>query len=120
MTLSPRPSCRALPCRLHSPQRASLWQALISRIGRDAICVSSRATGDTPPPPTQARLFNKCLRSITFTMVSVDAGNAFLRRLAIKCGVTIERLHPPQRKSLLDKLLLDHRESHEFPEVRRR
>ena len=38
----------------------------------------------TPKPPTQARLFDKCLKSITFTMVSVEAGNAFLRRLAMK------------------------------------
>ena len=36
------------------------------------------------PYVRQARLFDKCLKSITFTMVSVEAGNAFLRRLAMK------------------------------------
>tara|TARA_B100000780_G_C20774044_1_gene307347 strand:- start:104 stop:238 length:135 start_codon:yes stop_codon:yes gene_type:complete len=38
------------------------------------------------PYVRQARLFDKCLKSITFTMVSVEAGNAFLRRLAMKVG----------------------------------
>jgi hypothetical protein len=41
----------------------------------------------------QARLFDKCLKSITFTMVSVEAGNAFLRRLAMK--VYLYLLRPP-------------------------
>ena len=55
-------------------------EALIARIGAASLEMNI----GTPKPPTQARLFDKCLKSITFTMVSVEAGNAFLRRLAMK------------------------------------
>ena len=73
--------------------------ALIARVGAAAL---ENEIG-TPRPPTQARLFDKCVRAITFTMVSVDAGNAFLRRLAMKVGVAIERMGADGRASLLDR-----------------
>jgi len=73
--------------------------ALIARVGAAAL---ENEIG-TPRPPTQARLFDKCVRAITFTMVSVDAGNAFLRRLAMKVGVAIERMGAAGRASLLDR-----------------
>jgi len=73
--------------------------ALIARVGAAAL---ENEIG-TPRPPTQARLFDKCVRAITFTMVSVDAGNAFLRRLAMKVGVAIERMGADDRASLLDR-----------------
>ena len=60
-----------------SPDLISLCLPMSPHISR---CASAR------PSRTQARLFDKCLKSITFTMVSVEAGNAFLRRLAMKVG----------------------------------
>jgi 3-methyladenine DNA glycosylase/8-oxoguanine DNA glycosylase/superfamily II DNA or RNA helicase len=77
--------------------------ALIARVGADAL-VSDCKTGSSRAP-TQARLFDKCVRSITFTMISVDAGNAFLRRLAIKIGVCLEAKPAAARTRLLGKFL---------------
>ena len=39
---------------------------------------------------SQGALFDSLLRSITFTMISVEAGNSFLRKLAIKIGACLE------------------------------
>jgi len=77
--------------------------ALIARVGADAL-VSDCEPGSCRTP-TQARLFDKCLRSITFTMVSVDAGNSFLRRLAIKIGVCLEAKPASVRSKLSDRFL---------------
>ena len=82
---------------------------LIARIGKDALI---RDIGRVKPP-TQARLFDKCLRSITFAMVSVDGGNAFLRRLAIKIGVCLENTKTQRRKQVLQKFIKDMKESGE-------
>jgi len=87
----------------HLSSRDPRMEALITRVGADALVEEL----GHPLPPTQARLFNKCIRSITFTMVSVDAGNAFCRRLAIKVGVALEQLPAAQRKQILDKALAD-------------
>lgn len=73
--------------------------SLIARVGADALVSDC----GTPMPATQARLFDRCVRAITFTMISVDAGNAFLRRLAMKLGVCIEQ----KSKSVRDRLLND-------------
>ena len=40
-------------------------------------------------------------------MVSVDAGNAFLRRLAIKIGVCLEGMKPKRRKTILSDAFAD-------------
>lgn len=84
----------------HLSQKDPKLAALIARVGADALANDC----GTPRQPTQARLFDKCIRSITFTMVSVDAGNSFLRRLAIKAGVCIERKTPSQQKKLLQQI----------------
>jgi hypothetical protein len=46
--------------------------AVMDRVGAEALIENF----GHPKPPTQAGLFNYCLRSISFSMVSVDAGNA--------------------------------------------
>jgi hypothetical protein len=81
--------------------------ALIARVGVDALVNDC----GTPRAPTQARLFDRCVRAITFTMVSVDAGNAFLRRLTIKVGVCLENVTASRRKKLLAQILQDSMES---------
>jgi hypothetical protein len=84
----------------HLSQKDPKLAALIARVGAEALvndCGKPRA-------PTQARLFDRCIRAITFTMVSVDAGNAFLRRLAIKVGVCVERKDASKRNALLKKM----------------
>ena len=78
-------------------------EALIVRVGADALendigCVR---------PPSEVRLFDKCVRAVTFVMVSMDAGNSFLRRLAIKIGVAIEQLEPSARCTLLNRALAE-------------
>jgi 3-methyladenine DNA glycosylase/8-oxoguanine DNA glycosylase/superfamily II DNA or RNA helicase len=81
--------------------------ALIARVGVDALandCGASRT-------PTQARLFDRCIRAITFTMVSVDAGNAFMRRLAIKVGVCLENKPKAIRTKLLKAFFAEVTES---------
>lgn len=81
--------------------------ALIARVGADALISDC----GTPRPPTQARLFDRCVRGITFTMVSVDAGNSFLRRLAMKVGTILETIPAPRRNEILLQFLKDLRES---------
>jgi hypothetical protein len=46
--------------------------AVLDRVGAEALITNF----GNPEPPTQAGLFNYCLRSITFSQVSVDAGNS--------------------------------------------
>lgn len=82
--------------------------ALIARVGVDALIAD--CCYDESKAPTQASFFDKCVRSITFTMVSVDAGNSFLRRLAIKTAVCIEQKKPAVRKLLLKKFFESNRE----------
>lgn len=79
--------------------------ALIARVGPDALAQTCPAPGKL----TQSTFFDKAVRSITFVMVSVDAGNAFLRKLAIKCGVAVEWLQPAKRRAVLDEALSDTR-----------
>lgn len=88
--------------------------ALIARIGSDVLVNDC----GKPKPPTQARLFDRCLRAITFTMVSVDAGNAFLRRLTIKIGVCIELMASTRRKQILRQFLTATRESNETEDLK--
>lgn len=79
--------------------------SLISRVGAKALIEDCGHVS----PPTDARLFNYCLRAITFSMVSVDAGNSFLRRLAIKIGVCLENMHPHKRKFILNEAVYEMR-----------
>ncbi|KAL3910134.1 MAG: hypothetical protein SGILL_007812, partial [Bacillariaceae sp.] len=72
--------------------------SLIARVGVDALVIDC----GTPRAPTQAGLFDVILRTIAFTMVSVDAGNAFMRRLAIKVGVCLESMPTAKRNEALD------------------
>ena len=87
----------------HLSRHDSKLAALIARVGADALIRDCRDCG-TPRPPTQARLFDRCVRAITYTMVSVDAGNAFLRRLAMKIGTCLERKAPSTRNKVLSTL----------------
>ena len=94
---------------MHLTQNDPKLGALIARVGPDCLM---RDCGEVKPP-TQARLFDRCIRAITFTMVSVDAGNAFLRRLAIKVGVCLESMHITKRHKILQQFLADLNESQE-------
>jgi 3-methyladenine DNA glycosylase/8-oxoguanine DNA glycosylase/superfamily II DNA or RNA helicase len=62
-------------------------RAILVRVGVEALV---KDIGEPNEDLSDACFFDKLLRSITFTMVSVDAGNSFLRRLAIKIGVCWE------------------------------
>lgn len=81
-------------------------KSLIQRVGADALI---RNIGE-PSVPTQGSLFDKCLRAITFSMVSVAAGNSFLRKLSIKVAVCLERLSASKRASVLEAALREIRE----------
>lgn len=72
--------------------------ALIARVGADALAIDCGRL----KPMNQASLFDSILRAITFTMISVDAGNAFLRKLAIKAAVCLEGKSKRDRKKILD------------------
>lgn len=80
----------------HLSKNDSKLAALIARVGADSLIRDAAVR-----PPTQARLFDRCVRAITYTMVSVDAGNAFLRRLAMKIGVCLEQKAPVTRNKML-------------------
>ena len=97
---------------VHLSEKDPKLEALIMRIGPDALY-----SGSEPKPPTQARLFDQCIRAMTFTMISVAAGESFLKRLAIKCGVCIERMPKPQRKKLLEEAVKEIHQSDEYPEL---
>lgn len=81
--------------------------ALIARVGADALI---RDIG-TPKKLTQGSLFDRALRAITFTMVSVSAGNVFMKKLGIKIGALLETYSEAHRNKLLSQLLSDMRES---------
>ena len=81
--------------------------ALIQRVGAKTLI----ANIGEPMKPTQASLFDQCLRAITFTMVSVLAGNSFMRKLAIKIGVCLEMLKPLARKRVLEQALAEMQEA---------
>jgi len=86
--------------------------SLIARVGVDALVNDF----GNPRIPTQAGLFDKCLRAITFTMVSIDAGNAFLRRLAIKLGVCLERKPSKDRNRILGMFVAERGQSVSSPD----
>lgn len=71
----------------HLSQRDPKLAALIAWVGADTLASDS----GTPRALTQARLFDHCICAITFTMISVDAGNSFLQHLATKIGVCIQQ-----------------------------
>jgi 3-methyladenine DNA glycosylase/8-oxoguanine DNA glycosylase len=75
--------------------------SLIARVGADALVIDC----GRPKPLTQAGLFDAILRAITFVMISVDAGNAFLRRLAMKAAVCLEGKSIKDRMKVLDKFV---------------
>ena len=99
---------------IHLSKNDSRLASIIARVGAEAIIDDY----GTPKPPTQARLFDRLLRAITFTMVSVDAGNAFLRRLAIKIGVCLEEMSSARRKKILKKFLEDMKGSREVGDLK--
>lgn len=76
---------------------------LIARVGADALISD---IGE-PKKLTQGRLFDQCLRAITFTMVSVEAGNVFLRKLAIKIGALLETFSEARRLKIISQLLAE-------------
>jgi hypothetical protein len=84
--------------------------ALIARVGADSLISDIGAK-----KLTQGRLFDQCLRAITFTMVSVDAGNVFLRKLAIKIGALLETFTERRRQDLLSRFSRDMVESDKHP-----
>ena len=87
----------------HLSKQDPKMAALIARVGVDALVNDC----GTPRVPSQALLFDRCIRAITFTMVSVDAGNSFMRRLAIKVGVCLERKPKTSRTKLLKQMYKD-------------
>lgn len=71
--------------------------AVIDRVGAAAL-ISDFGHSENP---TDAGLFNYCLRSITFSMISVAAGNSFIRRFAMKIGAHLEQMEPKARAGIL-------------------
>ena len=61
---------------------------LIARVGTDAIA----ANVGTVHLPDDTRLFDVLLKSITFSLISVDAGNAILRKLARHVSISLDTL----------------------------
>ena len=71
-------------------------------------------------PPTKIRLFNSLLKQFTFVQITVDAGNAFLRKLTLKIGSIVEAMPEKQRDKLLKQIAKELAESGERAEARRR
>ena len=93
--------------------RDSKIEALITRVGKDALFQNF---GEVLPP-TRERFFDKLLKGITFSMISVAAGETMLRKLAIKCGALIEVMEPAaKRKTTLSDILAELRHSGECDE----
>lgn len=91
-------------------------KSLIQRVGSDSLM---RNIGE-PKAPTKASLFDHCLRAITFTMVSVAAGNSFLRKLSIKIAICLEMLPFPKRQNILKKALLEmNEENNDYDDMTR-
>jgi len=61
---------------------------LIARVGADALAAN---VGEVLPPD-EVRLFDVLLKSITFSMISVEAGNAILRKLARLVSLALDAL----------------------------
>lgn len=95
---------------VHLSKSDSKLAALIARVGKDGLI---RDFG-TPMKPTQALLFDTCLRAIAFSMVSVDAGNAFMRKFAIKIGVCLENISSSRRSKVLEHFLAESDENADF------
>lgn len=93
----------------HDPKIASL----INRVGKDALFQNF---GEVLPP-TRERFFDKVLKGITFSMISVAAGETMLRKLAIKCGCILEHMPPAARESNLTAILGELRHSGECDEA---
>ena len=77
-------------------------ERIITRVGVDAIYMKVESFASKPA--TKVRLFDYLLRGITFSMISIDAGNSFLRKLAIKAGTLIEVMPKTQRHAVLDMI----------------
>lgn len=101
--------------------------AIIERVGEEGLL---RTCGEYHAP-TQASLFDHCVRAISFIMVSQDAGNvsanilallcfrshgtllifqSFLRRLSIKIGVCVENMPKDKRIVFLREALQEVKE----------
>ncbi|CAB9501710.1 DNA-3-methyladenine glycosylase [Seminavis robusta] len=73
----------------HLMAKDAKLRAILARVGAVAL---ANDVGE-PKDLSQGRFFDQCLRSITFTQISVEAGESFMRRLAIKAGICLERKH---------------------------
>ena len=56
------------------------------------------------------------MHGITFSQISVDAGNAFLRKLAIKAGTLIEAMPTAAQRRTLEAIAAEMAESGEYDE----
>ena len=92
---------------------------LITRVGLDAIfmqCHAYSADKTGEKPPTKIRLFSSLLKQFTFVQITVDAGNAFLRKLTLKIGSIVEAMPEKQRDKLLKQIAKELAESGEYAE----
>jgi 3-methyladenine DNA glycosylase/8-oxoguanine DNA glycosylase len=89
-------------------------ERIITRVGVNAIYM--QVASFAAKRPSKVRLFDYLLHGITFSMISVDAGNAFLRKLAIKAGTLIEVMPAVQRRAALEAIATEMAESGDYEE----
>jgi 3-methyladenine DNA glycosylase/8-oxoguanine DNA glycosylase len=89
-------------------------ERIITRVGVNAIYM--QVASFAAKRPSKERLFDYLLHGITFSMISVDAGNAFLRKLAIKAGTLIEVMPAVQRRAALEAIATEMAESGDYEE----
>jgi 3-methyladenine DNA glycosylase/8-oxoguanine DNA glycosylase len=89
-------------------------ERIITRVGVDSIYMQVETFASKPA--TKARLFDHLLHGITFCQISIDAGNAFLRKLAIKAGTLIEVMPKAQRHAVLETIATEMAECGEYEE----
>ena len=87
-------------------------ERIITRVGVDAIYMQVESFA--AKPATKVRLFDYLFHGITISMISIDAGNSFLRKVAIKAGTLIEVMPKAQRTSVLARIATEMAECGEY------
>jgi len=89
---------------------------IITRVGVEAIFL--QVASFSAKRASKTRLFDYLIHGITFSQISVDAGNAFLRKLAIKAGTLLEAMSPAAQRTALDAIAAELAASGEYQEGR--
>jgi 3-methyladenine DNA glycosylase/8-oxoguanine DNA glycosylase len=83
-------------------------------VGVDAVLLQVASFCEKRPSKT--RLFDYLIHGITFSMISVEAGNSFLRKLCIKAGTLIEAMPPAKGRVALAAIAAELAESGQYPD----